>query len=132
VNACLRRIDSIIGIRKKVFFGLYQFGQAKLAKLEEEKLWLEQESARIAQLRAILNDRTSGPRCLSCGSVNAVPVDIDDDDNLSHGFKHSCGGIPKYEWVEDDIHFNMAPAMRTFSTEGELLEQRQRPESWPA
>jgi len=58
-------------------------------------------------------------------------VDIDDEDNLSHGFTHSCGGMLKYSWVQDDIHFNMAPSMRVFSTEGEFLEVREREEFRP-
>ncbi|MCG7871834.1 MAG: hypothetical protein JAZ11_06990 [Candidatus Thiodiazotropha lotti] len=86
----------------------------------------------IVALRSLipaLKSRQSDARCVHCGGSKIEPLDFDPDDGMAHNFHHHCGGklrlVPR-DIDPDPIRFNFCVATFILSTEGEIIEKRQR------
>jgi hypothetical protein len=95
--------------RKRAIVGDVSASQAKILAL--------------ARLIAALHSRSSGPRCLECGSEKTESLDF--ENGVTQRFRHTCGGrlrIVPSEEDEDPIRVNFGRGSVWFlNTEGEIV-----------
>ncbi|MEZ5553437.1 MAG: hypothetical protein R3E82_21325 [Pseudomonadales bacterium] len=84
----------------------------------------DEEIEKLRGLLEIAASRTARPRCLNCWSDKTVPMTFDGSDNLTHNFRHDCGG--KLKIIHDDSgpRFNFGVTTYVLNEEGRLLGER--------
>ena len=86
---------------------------------------LDKEIMDIEELFDIATQRNSRSRCLACWSERTAPATFDRNDDLTHDFKHACGGmLQRVTDLNAAIWIHFVLTTYVLNTEGELVEQR--------
>jgi hypothetical protein len=85
---------------------------------------LDEEIQKLGDLIEVAAMRKSGARCLACWLDDTAPVTFDSQDNISHDFRHECGGRLIFLGEDSGMRLNFAITTYVLNEEGELLEER--------
>ena len=83
---------------------------------------LDKEIKETEKLLDIATQRNSRSRCLTCGSDKTAPATFGRDDNLTHDFKHACGGMLQ-RVTDRSLRISCRLITYVLNTEGVLLEE---------
>ena len=96
---------------------------------------LDEEIKETEELLDIATKRNSRSRCLTCWSEKTAPAAFDRNDDLTHDFKHACGGMLQIVRDPSNVRFHFALTTYVLNTDGEPLEPPEDPEPsavfWP-
>ena len=101
-------------------------GRTELNLAEDNLQNLECSAQELEILIKLARQRNGCPRCLRCWSEETVPIGFDASDDLSHNFKHVCGGMLRIGPHPSNLRVNFGSGTTCYvlTPEGELIEKR--------
>ena len=106
---------------RRLIWSLFHRAQRQRMRDMLERVTNKMEN--LSYLLEVTLTRKARPRCLKCGSDNAVRLSFGED-NLTHDFRHSCGG--RLRIIKDGAGRPCSVSLTRYvlNTEGEVLEKR--------